>query len=162
MRVCFLFGLYTKIKWFFPIRPNEPIYSNPITRTIPQKHIIYCLGGVPQNQHVVIKHLSMVIEKKTLNKSWKNTTQTILPFDFRSMVIEPGSIHYVQIFYVICFNFIFFRNASFFTIIDDFSLRFLNLEKVNFFAKINYYFLEKIARSTNILPVSWHKFQLLT
>lgn len=42
----------------------------------------------------------------------------------------------------------------FFTIIDDFSLKILNLEKVNYFAKINYYLLRKIARSTNILPVS--------
>lgn len=42
----------------------------------------------------------------------------------------------------------------FFTIIDDFSLKILNLENVNYFAKINYYLLKKIARSTNILPVS--------
>lgn len=69
------------------------------------------------------------------------------------MVIEPGSIHYVQMFYGICIldTLVCF---GFFTIIDDFSLKILNLEKVNFFAKINYYLLDKIARSTNILPVN--------
>lgn len=51
----------------------------------------------------------------------------------------------------------YFRHVSlfcFFTIIDDFSLKILNLEKDNFFAKMNYYLLDKIARSTNILPVN--------